>query len=177
MLRTFSLSSFVPLLSPPFHNCQRVSRFVITFAASLISFLTTFLSTVIPFTVRIRRDRSLLTIGPNSHSLKFCYIFNECTACIIVFNTINRYNFGIDKKILTNLKRILFKLKQMSLILMSLSNVTQPLLNQRLSGEGSAIAARRNPGYLRHIASTSCLVIVGERFLRKILVTLCKGLG
>ena len=100
LVHTCLTSSVLPLLSLLIHNCQRVSRFVITFAASLISFLTTFLSTVIPFTVRIRRDRSLLTIGPNSHSLKFCYIFNECTACIIVFHTTNRYNFGIYKNFL-----------------------------------------------------------------------------
>ena len=72
---------------------------------------------------------------------------------------------------------MLFRLKHISLILMSRSNVTQPLRNQRRSGEGSAMAARRKPGYLRHIASTSCLVIVGERFRRKMLVTLCNGLG
>ena len=67
---TWSFSSLSPLLSPVVHKCQRVSRLVITFAANLMSFLTTFLSTVIPFTVRILRDKSLLTIGPNSHSLK-----------------------------------------------------------------------------------------------------------
>ena len=47
-----------------------LSRFVMTLAANLMSFLQTFLSTVKPVTVRIRRERSRLTIGPNSQSLQ-----------------------------------------------------------------------------------------------------------
>ena len=45
------------------------------------------------------------------------------------------------------------------------------------SGCGSAIAARRNPGYLLHMASTSCLVIVGAKLRKKIEVVLCKARG
>ena len=39
------------------------------------------------------------------------------------------------------------------------------------------MAARRNPGYLLHIASTSCLVIVGAKLRKKIEVVLCKARG
>ena len=39
------------------------------------------------------------------------------------------------------------------------------------------MAALRNPGYLLHMASTSCLVMVGAKFRKKIDVVLCKARG
>ena len=56
-----------------------------------------------------------------------------------------------------SLSLILLRLKQISFIFTSLLKVTQPRLNQRRSGAGSAIAARRNPSYLTD-SSFSCRI-------------------
>ena len=60
---------------------------------------------------------------------------------------------------------------------LSFSRLTKLSKKYLRSGCGSAIAALRNPGYLLHIASTSCLVIVGAKLRKKIEVVLCKARG
>lgn len=57
------------------------------------------------------------------------------------------------------LTRMLFKLQQISLIFTCLSNETQPRRNQRLSGCGSAMATRKNPGNRLHIYSINIINI------------------
>ena len=128
-----------------------------------MSDLTTCLCANIPFTVLMRLLKSLLTIAPNSQSLN----------------------------------RMLFKFQHISFMLASRLNVTQPRRNHLLSAWGSARATLKKPSYLskntntyidvnilpyfpylEHIASISCLVIVGARFLKNIDVVLCrKDLG
>ena len=46
---------------------------------------------------------------------------------------------------------MLFRFQQISLMLTFRSKVTQPRRNHRRSGCGSAMAARRKPGYRLHI--------------------------
>lgn len=58
---------------------------------------------------------------------------------------------------MNKLTRILFKLQQISLIFTCLSNETQPRRNHRLSGCGSAIATRKNPGNRLHICLTNII--------------------
>lgn len=56
----------------------------------------------------------------------------------------------------------------MSLMLTSLLNVTHPRLNHLRSGWGSAMAARKNPLYRRHIWKTEYPGYVDEIYIIKI---------
>ena len=60
------------------------------------------------------------------------------------------------------LTRMLLRFQQISLMLTWRSKVTQPRRNQRRSGCGSAIAARRKPGYRRHICRSGQGQVRGE---------------